>query len=92
MQAVEANNSTWELIEKGGRTAQDDEDMLRRAYAATYHWVRAARSEPANTARGDWLLAAVQLLVGRAELSLHHADRYLSTCHEHGLTDFAATR
>ena len=88
MQAVEANNSTWELIEKDGRTAEDDEDMLRRAYAATYHWARAARREPGNSARGDWLVAKVQLLVGRPELSLHHADRCLATCREHGLTDF----
>ena len=88
MQAVEANNCTWELIEKEGRTPEEDEDMLRRAYASTYHWARAARREPANSARGDWLLARVQLLVGRPELSLHHADRCLATCREHGLADF----
>ena len=88
MQAAECNNSTWELIEKADRTPEEDEDMLRRAYASTYHWARAARREPANSARGDWLLAKVQLLVGRPELSLHHAQRCLATCLEHGLVDF----
>jgi uncharacterized protein YndB with AHSA1/START domain len=88
LQAVEANNSTWELIEKDRRSTEEDEDMLRRAYASTYHWARAARRGPANTARGDWLLSRVHLLLGRAELSLHHADRCLTTCLDHGLTDF----
>jgi uncharacterized protein YndB with AHSA1/START domain len=88
MQAVEANNSTWELIEKDQRTADEDEDLLRRAYAAAYHWERAARREPANAARADWLLAKVQLLAERPDLSLHHADRCLATCREHALADF----
>ncbi len=88
MQAVEANNATWELIERPARTTDDDEDMLRRAYAAAYHWDRAARRTPANAARADWLLAKVQLATGRSELSLLHADRCLATCTRHGLVDF----
>ena len=62
--------------------------MLRRAYASTYHWARAARRGPANDARGAWLLAKVQLLVGQPELSLALADRCMSICQEHGLGDF----
>ncbi len=86
-QAVEANNATWELID-AERTAEDDEDMVRRAYAAAYHWDRAAGRAPANRARADWLLAKVQLLAGRAPLSLHHAERCLAACQEHALVDF----
>lgn len=88
MQAVEANNSVWELIEKSDRTPDDVEDMLRRAYAAAYHWDRAARREPGNAARADWLLARVHLLAGHPELALHHAQRCLDTCARHGLGDF----
>jgi len=87
-QAVEAYNSTWELIELGERDAEGDEDMLRRAYAAAYHWDRASGRTPANSARGDWLLSRVHLLVGRPETALHHAGRCLATCEEHGLEDF----
>jgi hypothetical protein len=87
-QAIEANNSVWERIEQNDRTPDDVEDMLRRAYAAAYHWDRAAGREPGNAARADWLLARVQLLAGRPELSLHHAERCLATCEEHGLADF----
>ena len=86
-QGIECNNSTWEMIE-AERTPQNDEEMLRRAYASTYHWARAARRGPANDARGAWLLAKVQLLVDQPELSLRYADRCLSICQEHGLDDF----
>lgn len=88
MQAVEANNSVWELIEKPDRTVDDAEDMLRRAYAAAYHWDRAARREPGNAARADWLLSRVHLLAGHPALALHHARRCLDTCARHGLADF----
>jgi uncharacterized protein YndB with AHSA1/START domain len=88
MQGIEANNSTWELIDKTERSADDDEEMLRRAYASSYHWARAARREPANDARGAWMLAKVQLLVGQPELSRRYAERCMDICRDHGLKDF----
>lgn len=86
--AVEASNSTWELIEKPHRTAADDEDMLRRAYASAYHWQRATGRGPANEARALWMLSKGHLLVGRPERALHYGDRCLAVCAEHGLADF----
>ncbi len=88
LQAMEANNSTWELIDLADRGADGDEDMLRRAYAAAYHWDRAAGRTPGNSARADWLLSKVHLLVGRPETALHHAARCLAICEQHGLVDF----
>jgi hypothetical protein len=86
-QGIECNNSTWEMIE-AERNPENDEEMLRRAYASSYHWARAARRGPANEARAAWLLAKVQLLAGQPELSLRYADRCLALCREHGLDDF----
>ncbi len=86
-QAIECNNSTWEMIE-APRSPENDEEMLRRAYASTYHWARAVRRGPANDARGAWLLAKVQLLVGQPELSLRYADQCMAICNENGLVDF----
>ena len=86
-QAIECNNSTWELV-GAERTAANDEEMLRRAYAAAYHWQRARGYGPANEARAVWLLAKVHLLAGLAERSLHYADACLAQCVEHGLVDF----
>ena len=86
-QAIECNNSTWEMIE-AERTPENDEEMLQRAYASTYHWARAVRRGPANDARGAWLLAKVQLLVDQPDLSLHYADRCMAVCQKHNLADF----
>jgi uncharacterized protein YndB with AHSA1/START domain len=87
-QAVEANNATWELIDLPARTADQDEEMRRRAYAAAYHWDRAAGREPVNSSRADWLLAKVHLLAGDPAASLRHAERSMATCREHGIDDF----
>ena len=86
-QGIECNNSAWEMIE-AERTSDNDEEMLRRAYASAYHWARAVRRGPANDARGAWLLSKVQLLVGQPELSLRYADRCMAVCLEHGHADF----
>ena len=86
-QGIECNNATWEMIE-AERTPENDEEMLRRAYASTYHWARAKGRTPANDARGQWLLAKVQLLAGQADRSLHYADICMSLCAQHGLVDF----
>ena len=87
-QAVEANNSVWELLEKPDRSDADDEEMLQRAYASRYHWARATGRGPANVARGAWLLAKVQRELGEPTLSLRYADECLAVCQEHDLADF----
>ena len=87
-QAIECNNSCWNLIEQPSRTAANDEELLRRAYSAAYHWQRARGAGPANEARALYMLAKVHLLAGLAERSLHYADACLGQCTQHGLADF----
>jgi hypothetical protein len=87
-QAITANNSVWELLNTADRTAQDDEDMVRRAYAAAYHWARAARRGPENEARASWLLSRVHAVLGRGEGALHHAQRCAAACAAGSLGDF----
>jgi uncharacterized protein YndB with AHSA1/START domain len=87
-QAIEANNSVWEIIDREDRTAADAEEMLRRAYAAAFHWQRAEGASPANEARALWLLAKVHLLTGQPERSLHYAEQCMAHTQASGLTDF----
>jgi uncharacterized protein YndB with AHSA1/START domain len=89
-QGIAANNGTWDWLGKpdGERTADDEEQMTLSAYAAAYHWARAARSGPANVARANWLISRVWAVRGNGPLALHHADIVLSTCREHELRDF----
>jgi uncharacterized protein YndB with AHSA1/START domain len=86
-QAIDCNNSTWDMIE-AERSPANDEEMLRRAYAAAYHWQRAQRSGPENEARALYLLAKVQLLVGQPDISLDYADKCMAQCTQHSLVDF----
>ncbi|MEI7548442.1 MAG: SRPBCC family protein [Actinomycetota bacterium] len=87
-QGVECNNSVWELIDSAERTSDDDEEMLRRAYASAYHWQRAKGRGPANEARALWMLSKVHLLVGMPERALHYGDASLAQCNRHDLVDF----
>jgi len=85
--AVTCNNTTWEMIESD-RTPANDEEMLRRAYAAAYHWQRAEGASPQNEARAVWLLSKVHRLVGEPSRALHYADACLAVCGQHGIADF----
>jgi uncharacterized protein YndB with AHSA1/START domain len=86
-QAITANNSTWDMI-TAERTPDNDEEMLRRAYAAAYHWARAAGRAPANEVRARYLLAKAHLLAGDAHAAARYADSCHDGCVEHGLADF----
>jgi hypothetical protein len=86
--AVEANNSTWELLDRVDRTPDEVDDLLGRAYASTYHWRRAARRGPENRARGSWLVSHVHAVLGHGELALYHAERCAAVVGEAGLQDF----
>ena len=88
--AVEANNSTWEILGKTPNEISEDEaeEMTRRAYAAAYHWQRAEGASPENEARASWLLSRVWVVRQNGELALHHARRCLAVCESAGLVDF----
>lgn len=89
--AIAANNSTWELLGRDGDvelTVDEIDDMLGRAYAASYHWRRAAGREPANDARAAWLLSRAHVVLGDGEVALRHADRCARVVADAGLTDF----
>jgi hypothetical protein len=78
--AVELNNATWDLIEKEVTAESplgDREQALYGAYASVYHWMQVGTV--ANQCRGEYLIHAAAIVVGRPELALHHALR----CAEH---------
>ncbi len=86
-QGVTCNNGVWEMVE-ADRSAANDEEMLRRAYASAYHWQRAARRGPENEARATYMLSKAWLLAGQPTLALRYADDCLARCTEAGLADF----
>jgi hypothetical protein len=83
--AITANNSVWELLDDD---PPDTTELLSRAYAASYHWARAAGRTPANSARASWLLSRCLVVCGHGELALHHADECAAVVAAAGLEDF----
>ncbi|TEX47379.1 MAG: hypothetical protein B7C54_03620 [Acidimicrobiales bacterium mtb01] len=88
--AIEANNSTWEILSKPADqiSAEDAEEMTRRAYAAAYHWQRAEGSSPTNSARADWLLSRVWVVRSEGAQAMNYARRCMATCEASSLADF----
>ena len=89
-QGIEANNGTWDLLGKpfADLSADDVERMTMSAYAAAYHWSRAARRGPENDARAAWLLSRVWVVQGNGPLALQFADKVLAVCAANDLRDF----
>ena len=71
-------NSSWTLLAKSDRTAEEDDELLHQAHASAYHWTAAPECEPKNRARSEWLCSRVYSVLGRAEPALHHAERCLA--------------
>ncbi len=86
-QGVDANNAAFALL-TGERGAQADEELLRTAYAAAYHWQRAADARPENEARASYLISRALEVTGQPEAALRAAERCLRQCETHGLADF----
>jgi uncharacterized protein YndB with AHSA1/START domain len=87
IQGIAATNEALELLaQERGDVA--DERLLRLAYAAAYHWERAAGRTTANEARAAYLVSRALTATGQPERGLVSADRCLTLCAEHGLTDF----
>ena len=88
--AVEANNSTWEFLDRelGSLSAVDSEEMTRRAYAAAYHWSRAESATIVNEIRASWLIAKVWIHQSRGDLALPIAIRCIELCLANNVSDF----
>lgn len=87
MQGVQCNNSIWEMV-AAERTPENDEEMLRCAFASTYHWARAKGRTPVNDQRGNYMLAKAHLLAGLPERALHYADICMGQTVANKLVDF----
>lgn len=73
---VELFNFTWTLIEKPDRTLAEVDEMIHAAHASRHHWSKAGTN--ANLGRGEWQIARVYSVLGRAEPATWHAARCLA--------------
>ena len=68
-------NRVWELLEKGDRTAADDEELVHTAHASRHFWTAVGTEK--NRSIGDWQVSRVYSTLGRGEPAVHHARRAL---------------
>ncbi|MFL6127874.1 MAG: hypothetical protein ACJ73E_02270 [Mycobacteriales bacterium] len=71
--AADLFNLVWELLERPGRTVEEDDRMVHAAHASRHHWGQVG--QPTQLAVGEWQCARVYSVLGRAEPALHHARR-----------------
>ena len=79
--AIQFNSETWNLLEKAGRTKEEDERMVCAAFASCRHWLEAGTG--VHHQRGEWLIARVNAERGRGEPAQRHAERCLELTEQH---------
>jgi DNA-binding transcriptional MerR regulator len=72
---IDLFNKTWTLLEKDGRTREEDDELLHCAHASAYHWLQVGTQ--ANRARSEWQCSRVNAVLGRPEAAVAHAGRCL---------------
>ena len=75
------NGRVWQLLERDGRSREDDEEMLHAAHASLFHWLSAGTG--VNRQRGEWLIARVHTTLGNPTEALRHASRCLELTDAH---------
>ncbi len=71
-------NSAWDLIEKKGRTAEDDRLMVALNQASIYHWLQRPDCGNKQLSVGFWQASRIQGLLGNAAEAARQAGVCMS--------------
>jgi hypothetical protein len=74
--AVDLFNHVWRLLGRPDRTPAEVDEMIHAAHASRHHWAVAGTT--VHLARGEWQIARVYSVLGRAEPATWHAARCLA--------------
>lgn len=83
---TELFNQTWDLLDSGDRTADQEAEMLAAALGSRHHWRQIG--EPKNFAISDWQVSRVFAVAGAAGLAQTFAAQSLALCDQHDLGSF----
>lgn len=83
---VELFNGTWGLLDKEGRTPEEDARLIHMVHASRYHWGEVGT--PLEFSRGEQLISHVYALLKMPAPALYHAQLTLTLCEKHGYGDF----
>lgn len=77
-------NRAWDLIEKTGRTPDEDEQMIRLNQASLYHWSQREDCTDRNLSIGYWQAARIHALLGQADQARHYGELCLRYSQDEG--------
>jgi hypothetical protein len=80
--SAECFNNAWDLIDKKGRTAEEDEQMLRLSLASTWHWSQREDCTQANLAIGYWQTSRIYALLDQVDNARRYGQLSLDACQE----------
>jgi hypothetical protein len=79
-------NRTWELLDQGARSSDEDVEMLTAAFTSRFHWLQVGG--PRNFCISDWQVSRVAAVLGHATLAAEYGRRSLQTASREELGPF----
>lgn len=70
-------NRAWELMEKPGRSADDDRQMLLLTLSSLWHWTQRADCTARHLSVGFWQASRVFALLGQAQNAAEYGEQCL---------------
>ncbi len=86
--AVECFNRAWDLIDKDGRTPEEDEQMLQMSLASTWHWSQRPDCTATNLSIGYWQTSRIYALLGQADNARRYGLMCLHASQKEGVLPF----
>ena len=86
--AAECYNRAWDLMDKPGRSAADDEQMLRLSLASHWHWTQHPDNTSTTMSIGYWQTARIYALLGQADNARHFGQLCLEASLADGVEPF----
>ena len=74
--SVQCFNRAWDLMDKGDRSLDEDEEMLRLGMTSLWHWTQRSDCTDQHQCIGYWLISRIHAMLGRAD----EARRYGEFC------------
>jgi len=81
--AVRFNNAIWPLLEKAGKTEEENNEIINLANATLLHWIKSSDCQNVNLHRGEYMIAIAYIEAKRKEPALYHAKRCKELSDEH---------
>lgn len=79
--AADCFNQAWDLIDKPGRTPEDDRLMVALNQASIFHWLQRPDCSAQQLSVGYWQASRIQALLGRADEARHQGEICLGYSH-----------